>query len=960
MQILGPAEHRTILLVDVEAFSNASRTNLNRLAVREGLYQTLQWALSASGIPWDRCHTEDRGDGILVLARPELPKAPFAETLPTKLAVALQRHNETHQEAEQIRLRMALHAGEIHYDSHGVVAASLNLTFRLLDSPSLKDALAASPGILALIASEWFFEEMIRHTPAANPASYRRIEVNVKETSTFAWITLPDYPYPHSGWVTLPARTGDIAPFDPLAGRLDSEASQNLDEVAAPGPLDSFGSAPAAVGHRAGIIRQMELRTAAVVSRPVRLALQPVFLVGREELLTELNNRLTGGDELRPRMCVLYGLGGAGKTSVAVEYAHRHLAEVGITWQLPAEDPTVLAAGFGELAAQLGTRDVQDSRDPVASVHSVLAALKAEWLLVFDNALDWESVAAFLPPAGHGQVLITSQNSHWPPNLALEVPVFRTAVATDFLIKRTGDLDQQAARELAIELDGLPLALEQAAAYMQAVGDTISEYLASFRQRRADMLTRGKPTGHSKTLATTWTLAFHRLRVAEPRAIGLLRLLAHYAPEAIPLRLLMKPLNEPTRRLGPKVAPVLVPLLTNQLAAKDALAALRRYSLVSAPIDGVVSMHRLVQAVARDQMPQKLASEWRRAAAAVIEAAIPNDPKEPENWTDFAALLPHALVALAADSDVLERIARYLGFSGSSVPARDLQHKIAEARESVLGPQHPDSLHARANLARWTGVAGNWAAARDQYAALLPVAERVFGPEHPETLHLRGNLAHWTGKAGDPAAARDLFAALLSVSERILGPQDPAISIGRVYFARWTGEAGDAAAARDLLAALLPVRERVVGPEHPDTLYVRASLAHWTGQAGDAAAARDQYEALFPVAERVLGPEHPDTLETRGNLARWIGEAGDPAGAHELLSALLPVRERVSGPEHPDTLQIRKNLSYWTGKLSSKEVGLNLRLLSLQVVYRSANSLRRVKPTPAHRQMSIFAWQCRL
>jgi hypothetical protein len=498
------------------------------------------------------------------------------------------------------------------------------------------------------------------------------------------------------------------------------------------------------------------------------------------------------------------------------------------------------------------------------------------------------------------------------------VPPLRPEVAVDFLIKRTGDPDQRAARELAIELDGLPLALEQAAAYMQAVGDTISEYLASFRQPRADMLARGKPTGYSKTLATTWTLAFHRLRGAEPRAIGLLRLLAHYAPEAIPLRLLLKPLNEPAQRLGPKVAPVLVPLLTNQLAAKDALAALRRYSLISAPMDGVVSMHRLVQAVVRNQMPQKLAAEWRRSAAAVVEAAIPDDPKQPENWSDFAALLPHALTALTAYSDGLELIACYLGFSGSYIPARDLQQRIAEARESVFGPQHPDSLHARANLARWTGVAGNWAAARDQYAALLPAAERVFGPEHPDTLHLRGNLAHWTGQAGDPATARDLLAALLPVAEKVLGPRHPDISTGRVYFARWTGEAGSAAAARDLLAALLPIRERVAGPEHPDTLHVRGSLAHWTGQAGDAAAARDEYAALLPVAERVLGPEHPETLHIRGNLARWMGEAGNPAAAQELLSALLPVRERVSGPEHPDTVQVRKNLTYWTGKLSNK------------------------------------------
>ena len=184
-------------------------------------------------------------------------------------------------------------------------------------------------------------------------------------------------------------------------------------------------------------------------------------------------------------MVALCGLGGAGKTSVAVEYAHRHLAEVGVAWQFAAEDPAVLAAGFGELAAQLGARELLDARDPVASVHGVLAGYPAEWLLVFDNAPDRASVAAFVPPAGRGRVLITSQNPNWPPGQALDVPVLDPEVAAEFLVNRTGDPDRQAALELAGELGGLPLALEQAAAYIQATGDSLAGYLASFRQRRA-------------------------------------------------------------------------------------------------------------------------------------------------------------------------------------------------------------------------------------------------------------------------------------------------------------------------------------------------------------------------------------------------------------------------------------------------------------------------------------------
>ena len=142
----------------------------------------------------------------------------------------------------------------------------------------------------------------------------------------------------------------------------------------------------------------------------------------------------------------------------------------------------------------------------------MLAASPAPWLLVFDNAPDRGSVAPFVPPAGRGRVLITSRNQIWPPGQALDVPVLDPQVAAEFLTGRTGDADRRAALELAGELGGLPLALEQAAAYVQATGDSLAGYLAAFRQRRPDLLARGEPTGYPRTVATTWRLAFEDLQ----------------------------------------------------------------------------------------------------------------------------------------------------------------------------------------------------------------------------------------------------------------------------------------------------------------------------------------------------------------------------------------------------------------------------------------------------------------
>jgi hypothetical protein len=594
---------------------------------------------------------------------------------------------------------------------------------------------------------------------------------------------------------------------------------------------------------------------------------------------------------------------------VALAYAHAHRTLDGITWQFPAEDPAVLAARFTELATALG----KGARDPVAAVHQVLAGA-AGWLLVFDNAPSPEAVDAFVPPAGDGRALITSRNALWPPGQALEVPVLDLAAAAGFLTARTRDADRQAAAGLAEALGGLPLALEQAAAYAQATGNSLAGYLALFQRRPQDLLDRGGPARYGQTVATTWALAFTQLQKSDPWAAGLLRLLAFCAPEAIPLRLLLRPRPGLAERLSPEVTPVLVPLLEDEVAVGDAVAALRRYSLVRPAGNGAVSVHRLVRTVTADQMAAGLHDAWQQAAAIVVEAALPGDPEQPGNWPVYAALVPHAKAALPADSDGVADIASYLGYSGGFVAAREFSRALLKERARVLGPEHPGTLLARAHLAFWTGRAGDAAGARDQFATLLPIEERVLGPEHPETLATRGNLASWTGAAGDAAGARDQSAALLPITERILGPEHPGTLNARGNLARWTGAAGDAAGARDQSAALLPITERVLGPEHPGTLIARGNLARWTGAAGDAAGARDQSAALLPIRERVLGTEHPDTLTTRGNLARFTGEAWDAAGARDHLAALLPIQERVLGPEHPHTLTTRGNLARFTGE----------------------------------------------
>jgi hypothetical protein len=185
---VADAVHRTIVAVDIEEFSSPWRTNADRLTIRSGLYEAIHHALLISGVAWHECDHSDLGDGVLVLAPSAYPKAIFSEQVVPALAQALVGYNEEHAPAEQIRLRVVLHAGEVSYDAHGATGQAIVHAFRLLDCPAIKQELTQSPGCLALITSAWFYDEVIRHSAHSSPGRYVRVMVHVKETVAHAWI----------------------------------------------------------------------------------------------------------------------------------------------------------------------------------------------------------------------------------------------------------------------------------------------------------------------------------------------------------------------------------------------------------------------------------------------------------------------------------------------------------------------------------------------------------------------------------------------------------------------------------------------------------------------------------------------------------------------------------------------------------------------------------------------------
>ena len=196
--MMGPtrlAVHRSVLVVDVEEYGREWRTTPDRLAVRDGLDQALRRAFADAGVPWADCRVDDCGDGAFVLVPPQVPKALLVATLPYALADAVRQHNRTHRAEEGIRLRMALHAGEVAFDDRGVTAPAINHAFRLLDAEPVRQALRESPGVLVTVTSDWFFDEVVRHC-GLDPATFRPAPIRVKETVTTGWLCRPDHPYP--------------------------------------------------------------------------------------------------------------------------------------------------------------------------------------------------------------------------------------------------------------------------------------------------------------------------------------------------------------------------------------------------------------------------------------------------------------------------------------------------------------------------------------------------------------------------------------------------------------------------------------------------------------------------------------------------------------------------------------------------------------------------------------------
>ena len=488
-----------------------------------------------------------------------------------------------HLGPERIRLRMALHAGEVRYDDHGVTAAAVNLAFRLVNASALKEALAGSPGVLAMIVSSWFFDEVVRHSGAA--AGYLPVQVAVKET---------------------------------MNGQLDLPAGSHRSG----GPERCWGAG--------GIGAAAFGQCAAGVERSAR---NPGF-TGRDRLLAELRERLLAGD--RAVVQALHGMGGVGKTQLAVEYAHRFARYYNLVWWVNSEQAELIGDQVAALGFALGC--VPPGAATEAVRWAVLAELRerGRWLLVFDNAEHPEDIVPWLPGGG-GHVLITSRERGWDEVAApVEVDVLARPESVAILQARVSGLGEIDADQLADQLGDLPLAIAQAAGFMAETGMAAARYLDLLGTRAGQLLGRGAPRTYPKSLAAATELIADRLSSEDPAAAELASLCAFLAPAPIPEELFTATASEQPGQLAARAA--------DPLAWHQTLAHLARQSLVRIDHRGL-QMHKLTQAILRDRLTPAEAAATRARAEAILAANDPGDPPNPVTWPRWARLMPHLLAA---------------------------------------------------------------------------------------------------------------------------------------------------------------------------------------------------------------------------------------------------------------------------------------------------------------------------
>ena len=638
---------------------------------------------------------------------------------------------------------------------------------------------------------------------------------------------------------------------------------------------------------------------------------------GREELLLELRRRVTT-DAIARLPHALHGLGGVGKTQLAVEYAYRHAGEYQVVWWIAADQTALVRSTLAALAPRLGLHGIAPGRieDAVSAVFDALRRGEpySRWLLIFDNADQPELIRDFMP-SGPGHVIVTSRNRGWAHIVdALEVDIFTRQESVAYLHRRITGIEQSDAARLADELGDLPLALEQAAALLAETAMTVEVYLRLLSQESDRVLGENPPSSdYPLPVAAAWSLSVSRLNKETPYALELLQLCAFFGSAPISLEILDKGryvLGSPLRET-----------LRDPILMSRALRALGRYSLARIDTeDRTLQVHRIIQRLIRNELDPDARYRMQHEVHILLAASDPGDPEAIESWPKFSVLLPHIaaseLIACEAVDPRLfaQNVVRFLHITGNYIEAlsfadRALTQWSSDARED-------DKIVLAMTLLKAQVLRG-LGRYRESYALSGGALERMratLGMDHEET------LIYTTGFCLDLRARGD-FVAALELSRTALERHHVVFGDNSIYTLTAMSSLAEDLELNGEYHQAVRLNEQIYEgrlvayrrDDHPLVLFTLSTLARAIRENGRYPQARDVAERAHEgfrslVLDRVLAEGHPWMLRQAIDLSVARRLVAAFAGALELAQETYDGYRRTLGADHPGTLIASLNL----------------------------------------------------
>ena len=639
------------------------------------------------------------------------------------------------------------------------------------------------------------------------------------------------------------------------------------------------------------------------------------FFTGREAILDRLHSMLHAGSAAAlSQPPAISGLGGIGKTQTAVEYAYRYRDEYQHVLWVQANTRETITSSYVTLAGLLNVTE-QGAQDQSLTVQAVRDWLEQhdKWLLIFDNADDLLLVDEFLPSGSNGHILFTTR-AHVMSGRAQRVEVEEMDVeeGTLFLVRRGTMLGQDvplssvseavrtAAAAIVDAVDGLPLALDQAGAYIEETGCGLSRYLELYQTQRKKLNERRskRPTDHPEPVATTWSLSFQKVEEVNPAAAELLRFCAFLHPDAIPEEFITED--------APFLSPLLQSIANDPMQFDEAIGELLNYSLVRRhPETKTLSMHRLVQAVLKDEMNWDTQEQWVERMVRVVNHLFPFSTAE--TWYLCQRYLPHAILcaeyierwkmASYETARLLHHTASYLNDRAQYREAEPFYLRSLAIMEPIWGPGHPSTAASLDNLAVLYSKWGKYEEAEPLHQRALAIRERALGAEHPDTAGSLNNLALLYVNQAKYEEAEPFHQRALVIRERVLGADHPDTAGSLNNLANVYKDQGKDEKAESLYQRALAIKQRVLGADHPDTAQSLNNLALLYVDQGKYEKAEPLYQRALVICARLLGDEYPDTVRVLGNYAKLLKKMGRKGEAAELEARVEAIRGKVRGSE---------------------------------------------------------------